>query len=513
VNTRRPREQDRLWLWEKRPLNRRQFLGLSAAAGTAFVLAGCGGDDDEEAVETGAPEVGEAQVEGDTPGERAIAGIRALNLPSDFSITVFSEDLSILGPEVTKAKFEEQAGFRLDLQRAPFLEYASSVFNDATTRAGTYDVVLMETNRMGDLDAAGYLTDLTPWVQKYDPGLDLMPEPINRVWPVYGGKYVGLPTDGDTWILYYRKDLMEDPANQEAFQDRYDRELSVPETWDEYNELIEFFTRPDENLYGAVEWRVRGVTYWWFWQRLWSAGGRYFDDEMSAAINSAEGVQALEDLKTMNEFMAPDVLSYGYVETVEAMSNGSAFSNITWPAAGKAINNPETSQTVGQWGYTTVPGYAVNGSPNKLTMSAPGYNCIVSAHSKKDQEACYLYAQWYTSPENLKEANLNLEGNTDVLHTEVFDDPEVQGLFEGAEEYLQAQRDNLAQAVPDPIIPGYSEYTQALEIQISDFMTGNKSAQEALDTAAEEWNRITDSFDREQQQQIYESFLEAYGQT
>jgi multiple sugar transport system substrate-binding protein len=506
----------------ERPLDRKAFLGLSAAGGVALVIAACGGNGNEGGsasptppADTTVPAGSTASatppaVAGNTPAERAISGIKALGLPSDFTITVFSEDLSILGPEVTKDKFEQESGIKLDIQTAPFLEYAGKVFNDATTKAGTFDVVLVETNRLGDLDNAGYLVDVTDWVNKYDPDLADMVAPIGRVSSQYNGKYVGIPDDGDVFILYYRKDLMDDPKEQKAFKAKYGRDLAVPLTYDEYNDLLEFFTRPDEKLYGASEWRVKGVTYWWFWQRLWSAGGTYFTDDMSAAINSDAGVKALEDMVAMNKFMPPDVLSYGYTETLASMQNGSVFSNMTWPAAGKNANDPKTSKTAGKWGYAVMPGYVINGSPNPKSMAAPGYTVIVSNYSKKDKEACYLYTQWYTSPENLIEANKNLGGNTDIIRESVFSDPSWADLFPGAEDYVAAQKANLAIAVPDPVLPGYGEYTQALEIEISNVMTGSKSAKDALDAAAKKWDEITDAFGRDNQQQVWQAFLTAY---
>jgi multiple sugar transport system substrate-binding protein len=354
-------------------------------------------------------------------------------------------------------------------------------------------VVLMETNRLGDLDNAGYLTDLSEWAAKYNPDLDDMIAPQSKVWSLYNGKTVGLPTDGDVFIFYYRKDLLESPEEATAFEAKYGRELAVPKTYDEYRDVLEFFTRPDEKLYGAVEWRVKGVTYFWFWQRLWSNGGTYFNDDMTPAINSEAGVKALEDMKAMNAFMPENVLSFGYVEAVEAMSNGTAFSNITWPAAGKNVSDPTTSKTAGKWGFATVPGYEVDGQVNPKSMSAPGYSAIVSEHAKANKEAAYLYAQWLVSKENLMAANTNPKGNTDIIRASIFDDPALPAaLFEGSEEYIKAQKDNLAQAVPDPIMPGYTEYSQALEIEISEFMTGNKSAKEALDAAAAKWEEITD---------------------
>jgi multiple sugar transport system substrate-binding protein len=443
----------------------------------------------------------------DTPATRAIAGIKALNLPADTTITVFTEDLSILGPEVTKDAFEAQSGIKLDIQKSPFGEYASKILADAATKAGTFDVVLVETNRLGDLSNAGYLVDVTEWVEKYDPDIEDFIFPISSTASQYNGRYVGLPTDGDVFIFYYRKDLLEDPAEQAAFAEEYGRELTVPVTYDEYDEVLEFFTRPEDNLYGAAEWRITLLNYWWFWQRLWSGGGTYFNDDMSAAVNSAAGVQALEDMIALADVMSPDALSYGYVETVEAMESGTIFSNITWPAAGKNANNPETSSTVGKWGYATVPGYVVDGQVNQRSMSAPGYTILVSNYADVNKEAAYLYTQWFTSPENLIQANQNLGGNTDVVRASIFADPAMAELFPGADEYLDAQKANLAQAVPDPVLPGYGEYAQALEIELGNALTGQKSPQEALDAAAEAWDEITDSYGREEQLQVWQNFL------
>jgi len=221
------------------------------------------------------------------------------------------------------------------------------------------------------------------------------------------------------------------------------------------------------------------------------------------------GVDAKTIEQAMADVMPPDALSYGYVETVEAMTSGLVFSNITWPAAGKNANDPETSSTVGNWGYATVPGYVVGGSVNQKSMSAPGYTILVSNYSDIDKEAAYLYTQWFTSPENLIQANQNLGGNTDVVRASIFANPAMAELFPGAGAYLDAQKANLAQAVPDPVLPGYGEYAQALEIEISNALTGQKSPQEALDDAAAAWDEITDAFGREAQLAVWQNFLAA----
>ena len=444
----------------------------------------------------------------DTPATRAIAGIKALNLPPDTTITVFTEDLSILGPEVTKDDFEAQSGIKLDIQKSPFGEYASKILADAATQAGTFDVVLVETNRLGDLDNAGYPRRRDRMGGEVRPGhrgLHLPDQPHRLA--VQRALRGSAHRRRRLHLLLPQGPAGGSRPSRRPSQEQYGRELTVPVTYDEYMEVLEFFTRPEENLYGATEWRITLLNYWWFWQRLWSGGGTYFHDDMSAAVNSPAGVQALEDMIAMEAVMSPDALSFGYVESVEAMTSGTAFSNITWPAAGKNANDPETSTTVGKWGYATVPGYVVDGQVNQRSMSAPGYTILVSNYADVNKEAAYLYTQWFTSPENLIKANQNLGGNTDVVRASIFADPSMAEIFPGADEYLDAQKANLAQAVPDPVLPGYGEYAQALEIELGNALTGQKSPQEALDDAAEAWDEITDSYGREEQLQVWQNFL------
>src|SRR5215831_16053460 len=50
-----------------------------------------------------------------------------------------------------------------------------------------------------------------------------------------GGKIYGFPDDGDVFIMYYRRDLFEDPAVQKAFKDKTGKDLAVPKTWADFD--------------------------------------------------------------------------------------------------------------------------------------------------------------------------------------------------------------------------------------------------------------------------------------
>ena len=98
-----------------------------------------------------------------------------------------------------------------------------------------------------------------------------------------------------------------------------------------------------------------------------------------------------------------------------------------------------------------------------------------------------------------------------LIRKSIFNDKEMRSIFEGADLYLDAQMANIAQGFPDLIIPGNGEYMQALEIEISRYMTGEiKSPKKALDNAAKQWDKITKKFGKEKQLKIYNALLDSY---
>jgi len=50
-----------------------------------------------------------------------------------------------------------------------------------------------------------------------------------------------VPIDGDRHYLQYRKDLLEDRGFRAAFKKQTDRDLEVPRTWPELQEIARFF--------------------------------------------------------------------------------------------------------------------------------------------------------------------------------------------------------------------------------------------------------------------------------
>ncbi len=73
----------------------------------------------------------------------------------------------------------------------------------------------------------------------------------------------------------YRRDLFEDREQRAAFREKYGYELAVPITYEQLRDMAEFFTRPEQNLYGLATYGSEdydGCTSA-FNNILWSFGG------------------------------------------------------------------------------------------------------------------------------------------------------------------------------------------------------------------------------------------------
>ena len=85
-----------------------------------------------------------------------------------------------------------------------------------------------------------YVAKYAPdWDQYYTGGAATVQQ-----FNTHRGNYVGISFDGDYHTWFYRTDLFEDPEEQAAFKEKYGWDLQWPETWEQLDQVSEFFNRP-----------------------------------------------------------------------------------------------------------------------------------------------------------------------------------------------------------------------------------------------------------------------------
>ena len=98
-----------------------------------------------------------------------------------------------------------------------------------TAGSSDYDLIEVYPTWIGEYAEAGYIDNLDPLYEKYAEEInvdDFIPG-AQVGFDKYQGSWYAIPYDGDVNIFYYRQDLIDDPAEQEAFMAKYGYELAV----------------------------------------------------------------------------------------------------------------------------------------------------------------------------------------------------------------------------------------------------------------------------------------------
>jgi multiple sugar transport system substrate-binding protein len=426
------------------------------------------------------------------------AGLQALD-PLNFS-----------GP-----KWEELTGIKVKVVEVATAEMFTKIMQDYRSGAGAYDALNVIPSWMPDLANAGALEPLDAYVEKYG-----FSEELQKIAPTYrdnqmkvGDTIYSLPDDGDVFVMYYRKDIFGDPKLQAEFKEKAGRDLTVPKTWPEFAEVGQFLTdklAPD--TYGAAFFRQPPYTMFMFQERFRNEGGKFFDAEtMKATINSDIGVKVLTEMREENKFMPPGVEQFGFVENLAAFLSGQTAMTISWPPYGRWAAGYGTDEEVLSWvPKSTVAGkvgYAL--PPGGHPELAAGFTLSVSSTSK-NKDAAYLFIQWLNS-EDISMQRVQLPyALRDPFRDSHFVSPEYMAKWPDAKEYLAVLGEGAKTGLLDLSLLQTDKYEEVLRQMISKLWAG-EDPKAIADTAAAEWDAITEKIGVDKQKAVYQAWAAKSG--
>ncbi len=363
------------------------------------------------------------------------------------------------------------------------------MLQEAVAKSGAFDIALPATFGIPDLAESGVLVDLTDLAKKYDPDRNAPGcRALYNIGDFYKGRLYGLQTDGDTYLMFYRQDLLQDPEEQKRYQDKYGAPLRVPETWEELDRQLAFFYRPDRGFYGGALFRTRGFIAW-EWNIRFHAKGRWlFDDNMEPQIAGAEGVKALEELIAVTKYLDPGARTNGLFENFEAYGSGRSYANIGWGGSQKYFWDAKKSKVRDKLTWAIAPGGVVKGKLLKTPYFNWGWNYVVSKYSPV-QEIAYLFCQYAYSPKMSTIAVRDPGGYFDPFRECHYTDPVIRETY--GDGFLKAHKESMSLNFPDLYLKGQGEYWDILDQNIQAADVGQKTPKEALEDTAKAWNRIT----------------------
>lgn len=334
----------------------------------------------------------------------------------------------------------------------------------AAAPAGTYDVVLIDVIWPAEFGSKRIVSDVSAqwpstWKQQMLGGAVATPE--------FNSKFYGVPWILDTKYFYYNQTHLQkakvDPA-----------QLA---TWDGV-------------LQAARSLKTAGVVKYplmWSWQQaealicdyatlLGAFGGTFLDAAGKPAFNKGGGVQALEFMhKSLVDGLSNPTSTQSLEEDVRRVfSSGQASLALNWTYMFGLANDPKESQVHGQVKVLQTPA-----GPGGQRPGVNGSMALSVSAGSKNQAAAWKYVTYLTSqPVQNKYALSSLP-----VWKASYDDPAV--VKTNPDVVAQAKK-QLGDLVLRPQVKSYNPISQALQAEIQKALLGTKTAQKALDDAADQ---------------------------
>jgi len=372
-----------------------------------------------------------------------------------------ADAIAKLAPE-----FEKLTGVKVvfDILAYPTLQEKQMVA--LTQGTGAYDIVHVDCVWVGQYAGEGWTIALEDFIEQTDPNTLAIDDFILAVLQEQGmwdGKVFGLPCIQAVFGLHYRTDIFE----------KYG--VKVPQTWEELRDTAEKLNLKEPGVNGITFMGRRGVQLQCTYDNiLWSFGGEWYDKDFKPTINSQAAVDALEYFKTLIPFAPKGVLTYDWDENANAFAQGQAAMTIQWQNAAPRFYDPEKSKIIGKFQFTLVPGKKQADGAIKRTPTFGGWSLQIPKDAP-NKEAAWEFMVWASS----KELDPQLAYSQPGSRISGLQNPEMQ------KKYIEyaGMLEGLPMAKGRPRIAAYSELADALEVALSEAMTGAKDSKKALDDA------------------------------
>tara|TARA_R110002049_G_scaffold29972_4_gene102096 strand:+ start:17451 stop:18872 length:1422 start_codon:yes stop_codon:yes gene_type:complete len=406
------------------------------------------------------------------------------------------------------AAFKTQAGVEIELVIVDVDQINSELMLDAMLGRGTFDVALPATFTLPDLVDSGAIRPLDDFALRYEPP-DFRDGILYSVGDKFDGKTYGFQTDGDAYVMFYHKAMMQDPSLETLYEDQFGQKLRLPHTWADLDRQIRFFHQPDQGRFGGLLFRTPGYLAWEWWVRFHAKGVWPLAPDMTPQIAGDAGIAALEDLIAITDCLLPEAGRLGLFENWKRYAQGDVYCNIGWGGTQKYLNS-NSSKMRGQMLFGPTPGGDVNGGFLTTPYFNWGWSFVVSSVSP-EPELAYLFSLFACSPEMSTLAIRQAGGFFDPYRPEHYSDAGIGAAY--SQPFLAVQRQSLEGAIPDLYLRGQSEYFHTLGKGLDAALHGQLTPAMALGRVAQEWELITNRIGRAAQVERWQRLRGKYPQT
>lgn len=455
--------------------------------------------------------------------------------------------------------FQALTGATLEIVEIPQAQYFTTTATDFLTGQNTYDVMNIGGWFMGDYVSNAWIQPIDGFLEQegyptWEP--DQVAPPIYNLLQWNGTLYAAV-NDGDAQLLYFRKDILESPEWQAAYEAEVGSPMPYPiNTWQDLLAITTFFNGKDWNADGdpddgiSLHLRSGGQGHFHFVTvaapfAITPADGDnpaavtkfdnvfWFDpDDMTALANSPGHVAALEYLVDLTATGSPSQIGWELAEAWNNFLQGNAIATFSWGDVGSLAQLPDRSTIQGLLGASRIPcstqwydreaGAAVENveAPNCVgNVTGGSWMPVLSAFTDTPELGYYFMAMHANRSINFWNSTAGWTGVDPASLFQLFpprgtatvEDYAQYGFNESdAEQYINAYGENMFSfptTLPYLRIPGTGRYWDSLDVRLAEVMSGQAEPQAALDLVAQEWEAITDDIGRDVQLPVYQQAI------
>ncbi len=438
----------------------------------------------------------------------------------------------IAGPLAERGKdFEAMTGAKIVVTEVPFAEIFPKIQADWSTGTNSIDVGVFAAGWGVELDAAGLLEDLDPYIaadSKID--LDDIAPYFREFGQKVGGKTKLLMVDGDFQMVYYRTDVLGSNG------------LQPPKTWEDYLDVASKIHGQDmngdgEGDFGSCIFKKRNAQSYFAIQTFaapivqtqGTAQGFHFDNSnMKPIINNDGWKKAFELYKATGKYGPPDELNMDIGDTRALFKAGRCGLIVEWGDPGTLQLDDDASAIKGKMyaisavgskevldratgklvpvSASTAP-YAVDGINYAPFAAFGGWaGAVNKGADAKTKAAAYAFLSYMNQAAQsgvdvtIGATGYNPYRTSQLASTDLWVKAGMPQAL--ADNYLGAINgaiNNLNMA-SDMKIPGAQKYTSVvLDTELARYLAGEISVDEALANIEEGWEEVTEDFGRDEQ--------------
>ena len=439
-----------------RELNRRQFVsraglvGLAGAIAPAALLEACGGSS------PAAPAA--------STGGGAIESVGPISI-------LINDSPWLPGFQALVKLYQQKSGNQVALNVTPFAGMLAKSRNAVQASTSEFDILNLNEQWYMPFYAANQVVP----IREIDSSFQLDPQVIEYDYATRwdaklkysskSGEVYGLPINGNIQLYFYRTDLLKQAG------------MAVPKTWDQVEAFARQVTRKPD-VYGWADRTNPSNFEYQSWLESYGASIVQQDPKSGAwsvGINSQEAQAATATWFNLGKTYGPaNYASLDYPSIVGLLAAGKLAQTVQVCATAPTVSNPQSSAVVGKIGAAVNPGTA----SRRATMSGIWVMGIPRNLPRDRQKAGLTFLKWALTKD--AQVDYTQAGAVPVrqdVYRELANDP-TNGWW------LKAMGDSTQYIKGQPRLPETPQIIAALDLGLSDIVSGKQSIRDGLDQIA-----------------------------